>query len=397
MTGPDPNAAVTQKIFTRNFILTFLAQFAFVSVFFILIPTIPIYLEVLGATKAEIGILVGVLGISSLVFRPLVGRCLIRISERKFMIGGSIVFALSSAAYLVARPFAPLMILRVVQGVGWAFFATAVWTLASRIIPDARRGQGLSYFFLAHNCSFALAPAFGIFVINQFNFTILFLLCTGLSLCSLLITLKLATLPQDPGRDQSVQVQRDSLFSWDVVPPSIIAFISNTVWGAVTAFFPLFALEHGMTNPGLFFSAMAITMILARGFGGRVFDLYDLRKIILPGLATQMVAMSLLSVSTNLPLFILVAVIWGLGNAFLFPALMAYILDQSKSARGPAISTYMALTDLGAGLGPVIMGIILQVSNYRVMFGSVAFACLLNVCYFRYILLKRSVIPDAHL
>ena len=47
----------TQKIFTRDFVLNFLAQFAFSSVFFILIPTIPIYLSRLGSTDVGIGIL----------------------------------------------------------------------------------------------------------------------------------------------------------------------------------------------------------------------------------------------------------------------------------------------------------------------------------------------------
>jgi MFS family permease len=83
MTEPDQSISKVPKIFTRDFILTFLAQFAFVSVFFILIPTIPIYLQELGATKAEIGILIGVFGFFSLVLRPLVGRSLIRISEKK--------------------------------------------------------------------------------------------------------------------------------------------------------------------------------------------------------------------------------------------------------------------------------------------------------------------------
>jgi hypothetical protein len=71
----------TPKIFTRDFVLCFLGQFTFSSVFHILIPTLPIYLSRLGSTEVEIGILVGSIGISSLVFRPFVGRALLRIPE----------------------------------------------------------------------------------------------------------------------------------------------------------------------------------------------------------------------------------------------------------------------------------------------------------------------------
>jgi len=48
-----------RKILSREFILCFFAQFAFTSVFHVLVPTIPIYLSRLGSTEVEIGILIG--------------------------------------------------------------------------------------------------------------------------------------------------------------------------------------------------------------------------------------------------------------------------------------------------------------------------------------------------
>jgi len=71
-----------QKILTRDFILCFLAQFAFTSVFHILIPTLPIYLSRLGSSEVEIGVLIGIFSFSSLLLRPLVGRALIKILEK---------------------------------------------------------------------------------------------------------------------------------------------------------------------------------------------------------------------------------------------------------------------------------------------------------------------------
>ena len=86
---------MTQKILTRDFILSFFAQFAFSSVFFTLIPTIPIYLSRLGSTEAGIGVLVGALSVSSLILRPFVGRALLKIPEKKFMIAGALFYTLS--------------------------------------------------------------------------------------------------------------------------------------------------------------------------------------------------------------------------------------------------------------------------------------------------------------
>ena len=94
-----------QKIFTRDFVLNFLAQFAFSFVFSILIPTLPIYLERMRSTEAEIGVLIGISSLSSLVLRPFVGRALLKIPERNFMIAGTVIYTLSSIAYLFTKPF----------------------------------------------------------------------------------------------------------------------------------------------------------------------------------------------------------------------------------------------------------------------------------------------------
>ena len=377
----------TKKILTRDFILSFFAQFAFSSVFFTLIPTIPIYLSRLGSTEAGIGVLIGALSVSSLVLRPLVGRALLKIPERNFMIAGTLLYAFSSIAYLVAKPFWPFLIVRILQGIGLAFFATASFTLISRISPEAHRGQSLGYFYLAINIAFALAPSFGVALMNLFDFPVLFIVCAGLSLGSLFITLKLEKRGIDPLEEQSIQDQ--PLLSREALPSAIMAFMGSTIWGAVTAFFPLHALNHGVTNPGLFFAALAITLILARGLGGRILDLYNREKVLFPCLIVQIIAMTLLAFSTNLPMFILVAVIWGMGNAFFYPTLVAYTLDRAGSSRGPAIGTYMALSDFGSGMGAVIMGIILQLTNYPIMFFCLALTGVINLLYFYFAVRKK--------
>jgi MFS family permease len=384
-----------QKIFTRDFVLSFFAQFAFSSVFFILIPTIPIYLSRLGSKEAEIGVLVGVFSVSSLVLRPFVGRALLKIPERSFMIAGALLYAFSSIAYIIAKPFWPFLIVRILQGIGLALFATASFTLVTRISPEARRGQSIGYFYLAINIAFALAPLFGVAIVNLFDFPILFLVCTGLSLCSLFITLKLERTKIESLEVQSIRNQ--PFVSREALPSSIMAFMGSIIWGAVTAFLPLYALSHGVDNPGLFFAALAITLIVARSLGGKILDIYAREKVILPCLLAQIIAMSILIFSTTLPMFILVAVIWGMGTAFFYPALVAYVIDLAGPSRGPAIGTYMALSDFGAGMGSVIMGIVLQWTNYPIMFLCLAFTGVINLLYFYFAVRKKGGGQHAHL
>jgi MFS family permease len=279
---------------------------------------------------------------------------------------------------------------RVFQGIGFAFFHTASFTLIANIIPEAYLGQSLSYFTLAFNIPGALAPSFGMFLINHFSFTHLFLTCLGLSLCSLFITHKLGRRQVAPLEDSSIN--DGSFLSRKALPSSIMVFFTHIVWGTITAFFPLYALSHGVDNPGLFFTTYAIILILGRALGGKILDLYSRETMILPCITAYIIAMVILAYSKTLSMFILVAVIWGTGYAFLIPTLVAYTLDLAGSSRGPAMGTFTALGDLGVGLGPVIMGIILHFTSYPIMFLCLALTGVINLNYFYFFVRKKGAI-----
>jgi MFS family permease len=377
-----------QKTLSRDFILSFLAQFAFSCVFSILIPTIPIYLSHFEAKEAEIGFLVGIFSVSSLILRPFVGRALLRTPEKKFMVAGTAVYVLSCLAYILAPPFWPLLIVRVFHGIGLALFSTASFTLIANITPVSYRGQFVSYFYLSNNLSFALGPFFGMLLINHFSFVVLFLTCTGLSLCSFFIAMKLGKNGAAPSQDEPIKAQ--PFLSREALPCSIISFMLNIIWGSLSAFFPLYALKHGVSNPGIFFIFLAVTLILGRSLGGRVLDLYDRKKLIMSCLFVIIVSIVILPFSNSLKMFILAAIILGAGWAFLYPSLMIYVMEKAGTAQGPAMATFTALGDLGAGVGPMIMGIILEWTSYPVMFFCLILVGVTNFVYFYYAIWKEA-------
>jgi MFS family permease len=385
----------TNKIFTRDFVLNFFAQFLFSFVFSLLIPTLPIYLEKTGSTGAEIGVLIGIFSLSSLIFRPFVGKALLRIPERSFMIAGTVIYTLSSIAYLFAKPFWPLLVLRASQGIGMTLFSTASLTFVTRISPESHRGKSIGYFYLSYNVAFVTAPSFGMFLINTFNFSILFLACAFFSACSFLISLKLNKTHGVPLEDESTQDQ--PFLSYEVLPPSILSFMASVMWGALSAFFPLFALSHGIANPGPFFAVVAIILIFSRALGGNIFEIKPRERVIFPALSLLIIAMVVLIFSKTSPMFMVVAVIWGVGHAFIFPSLMNYAIDQASSPSGPVIGTYTALSDFGSGIGPVIMGIILELTSYPAMFFCSALTGLIGLLYLYSIVRKKRSGPYANL
>jgi predicted MFS family arabinose efflux permease len=377
-----------QKIFSRDFTLSFFSQFTSSTALCILIPTIPIYLLRFGIREGQIGFLIGIFSVSSLILRPFVGKALLRIPERNFMIAGTLIYASASLAYLFAPPFWPLLIVRALHGIGLAFFSTASFTLLANITPESSRGRLVSYFYMSFNIAFALGPYFGMVFINRFNFTVLFLVGTALSLGSFLMTTKLSKREVMPSENSSRKFL--PFLSREALPPAIIAFMLNIIWGSLGAFFPLYALNHGVSNPGIFFIFLASTLFLGRIFGGKILDLYPREKVIMPCFILIALSVSILVFSTTLAMFILVAVILGMGWALLYPFLMIHAIEKAGSAQGPAMATFTALADLGAGLGPMIMGFILELTGYSIMLSCLTLTAVINLLYFYYSIGRKA-------
>jgi MFS family permease len=378
-----------RNLFTRDFGLGFLAYFVFLFACFALIPTLPIYLARLGSDEREIGVLVGIFSVSSLVSRLLVGGALFRYSEKSIMKFAALLFATTFPACLVFSPFWPFFVVRIFQGVAYACFDTAVFALIVKVTPPAYRGRALSYFMLAIGIATVMAPTSGMFFVNQFSFAFLFLICMGVSLCSLLFSGTLKG-PEIAKPDSSSTDMRDTFFlELKIIVPAMSAFLHNFVLGSITAFFSLYAIQCGIKNPGYFFSASAVMVITGRALGGKILDTWSKEKIILTFILTSVVAMVILSFSTTLLMFIFVGLLWGTGVAFIFPVSMAYALDYAGSSHGTALSTFRALMDFGMALGPMTMGLIIPLMGYRAMFLCLALTCFINMSYFQFYVRKK--------
>jgi MFS family permease len=115
---------------SRNFVFTFFGLFAFTLGYHALFPTLPIYLANLGSNMREIGVLVGILGVSALFSRLIAGGALRKYSEKSVMMFGALLFALTFLAFIVFRSFWPLFAV----SSGYFFSANAAMLIAGRVL-----------------------------------------------------------------------------------------------------------------------------------------------------------------------------------------------------------------------------------------------------------------------
>ena len=353
--------AKKETLFSRDFILTSLSTFTLFASFYFLLITLPIYIQKIGGTESEIGLIIGVFTISAVALRPFIGQEVDRRGRKIILIVGLLVFLISMLLYDYTKSVTSLLLLRVLHGVGWGAATTAATTLIADIAPPNRRGEAMGVFGMASNVAMAIGPALSMILLQAYDFSILFSIGAGIALLSLLLAL--------PISETMVVHPKTPLFSKEALFPSALMFTVSLTYGSIVSFLSLFAQKQGIANPGIFFTVFAVTLILVRALAGKLSDIKGRKYVIIPGMVLISASLWVLSTASGLENFLAAALLYGLGFGLVHPSLMAYLVDTvSDKGRGAAMGTFTAAFDLGIGAGSIILGLVLQYYGFRVMY-----------------------------
>ncbi|MEH6955324.1 MFS transporter [Neobacillus drentensis] len=360
-----------ERLWTKNYImLTFTALLLF-SGFYLLMPTLPMFIKQLGGSESQVGFIIGVFTISAVIFRPIVGGLIDRYGRMVFIISGLLFFAITMYLYDWVTGVIFLVVLRILHGIGWAIATTSIGTAITDVIPQSRRGEGMGWYGLAMTLGMALGPILGLWVAKSFSFHYLFLLCTVLAIIAfaLAFVTKLPTV-------QITSKKPISFFGKTVLPIAIVTFFLSFTFGGITTFLPLFAAKI-QVNIGAFFLVYAITLTIIRPLAGKISDKHGEGVIIVPALITLIVALFALTITKGIVGLVISAILYGIGFGSAQPALQVAIIRLAPpEKRGVANATFFTAFDLGIGLGAIILGFVSQNMGYQMIF----FVCAVSGC-----------------
>jgi MFS family permease len=382
----------------RNLLILFATGLLFWSSMASLLPTLPSYVEDIGGTKQQVGIVMGAFAIGLLLFRPWLGRMADRRSRKAVLLLGTIVAAIAPLGYLFVHSIPLLMGIRAFHGISIAAFTTAYSTLVVDLSPIAQRGELVGYMSLVQPVGVALGPAIGGLLQAQLGYQPLFLLASGLGLVSgigayQIAEAKLATdqiditdrlspiatelssakstdapIPQAPKPADSSFWQL--LLSPSLGIPALVLLLIGVAFGALSTFVPLYIRETKVDlNAGWFYTAAAIASFSLRLFIGRASDRYGRGLFITGSLACYCVAMLILSRANSAIAFLVAGLIEGAGGGSLFPMVIALISDRSLAhQRGQVFAVCVGGFDLGMAIAGPVFGSLAQQLGYRGIF-----------------------------
>jgi MFS family permease len=358
---------------TPVFLLITLSTFAYFVAIGALIPTLPRYVEgPLGGTGGSVGLAMGAFAVSAVLMRPLTGRLGDQRGRRILIVGGAAIVAVSIAGYAFADSLAVLVALRILTGAGEAFFYVGAAAAINDLAPDERRGEALSFFSLALYSGLAVGPLLGEIVLESGSFDQAWLVATVASVIAALLGLRV---PETRAPSDDIQ-PRGKLISRGALLPGTVLLTS--VWGLAgfNTFVPLYADELGIASR-IVFVGYSVVVLGIRAFGARIPDILGPWSTARYALMVSAVGLATMGVWQSATGLVVGAVVFALGQALTFPALMTIAVRSAPaSERGAVIGTFTSFFDAGFGVGAVTLGVVSDVFGLAGSFIAAALVAL---------------------
>lgn len=376
-----------------NLAILFAAGLCFWSGLAGLLPTLPLFIETLGGSGQQIGIVMASFAIGLLVARPALARLADTRGRKLVMIIGLIAVALAPFGYLLVQMLPHLQIpislgkwgltvdgsilaliaIRAFHGLSIAAFVVAYSALVVDLAPPANRGELIGYMTLVNPLGLALGPALGGFLCEASGFRVAFLVMGILGFLGLFLVLRLEE-PYCPGAEQAKTADTafwSQLWAGRVRTPAMILLLVGLAFGTLSTFVPLYVREAGLAlNVGLIYTASAVASFTSRLVVGRASDRYGRGRFITASLLIYSLAMGIFWLANSAPLFLLAGVIQGFGAGTLIPMIAALMGDRSSPAdRGRTFGLAMVGFDVGIALAGPVFGTIADALSYRGIFG----------------------------
>jgi MFS family permease len=369
-----------EKLFTWRFINIMLVDLLQRICTYMLVPLLPLYMIDRGFSIAVAGLTTSVYMLVAVAFRPIAGKIVDTRGRYLVAILGTLVYLVASGFFSAGIPVWLFLIMRGLQGLGFCFVGTALMTLATDIIPKGRMSEGIGYLGLTQTISRAFFPIVALAIKDAFGYQVTFWVIFWIAALDVLVGLTLGWARKmkgvcapdlsssqcaavvksvSPSPDRIKEPFWEKLVDRDALKPSTIMLFFIIATSCIQTFIVVHATAKGIINPGVFFTANAIAIAVARLSVGKIEQKFGSVAVLVPGMAFASLSMVAMYSSANVAILITSGALYGLAMGMVQPSLNSLsVLLARKEHRGLANSTFFMAMDLGNAVGAYAMGVL---------------------------------------
>ena len=367
-----------ERLWTKDFILLFSINFFLTFIFYLLMVTMAVYaMQEFDASTSMAGLVAGIFVIGEIIARFYIGRKMERIGRKKVLMMGLLLLALTTPLYFINLGIAVLLITRFVHGIAIGIAGTAAGTIVAQIIPRTRKGEGIGFFSMSIALAAAFGPFIGLYLSQHATYEVIFTLCFGLGLISLLtaVFLYVPDIERQPETSEIKGFQLANFVEPRALPIALITIMVAFCYSSVLSYINFYALERDLVEAAsLYFIVYSIVILLSRPFTGRLMDAKGANYVMYPAFFLFAAGMIVLSTATTTLGFLFAAMLIGLGFGNIQSCAQAIAVKLTAPHRmGFATSTYFNALDGGLGVGPYLIGFIIPLIGYSSLYTLLGF------------------------
>jgi MFS family permease len=339
--------------------------------FGIVVPAVPLFALEFGVGTTAAGAVVSAFALMRLLSGLAGGRLVDRVGERAALLAGLGVVAVSSLLAGLAVSYPQLLVLRAVGGIGSAVFTISATSLLLRVASAAQRGQTQSIYRGGFLIGGIIGPAFGGAVIG-WSIRAPFFLYAGTLLLAGIVAATMLPKPPPVQEPLPGAPARTSLATALANPAYRAALAGNfavgfSVFGVRSAVVPLLVVQGLDLQPywiGVAFTVAALVQALLLLPAGRAVDEVGRRPtLVVGGLLTAASLVALAAAQGPVSLLLAMTLFAG-GASLLSVAPAAIVGDVVEGKGGTAIAVWQMTSDLGAVIGPVLAGLLIDRASF---------------------------------
>lgn len=395
----DRSTLVVSKLWSKNYVLLLLVNIAIFLAFYMIVPTIAGHTKEIGGSSLQASLAISIFSVTSLAFRLVTGNAVDRIGKKPIIMAGILICIVSTISYFFV-PVTGLLLMRILQGVGWGVSSVAIGAAFSDIVAPDRRGEGLGYYSLTMAVSMSLAPLVAIMIMNSSGFNIVLVV----SIVFLVIAIPMLQITgvstHGTGKvshSKSKVIDWKNLFEKRALLPGILCFICVITLCAIMSYIYLFGKEIQMANIWIYFLGQVAMVLITRPFIGKIFDKKGPAVVIIPGAISMGLGVFILSFANSVIMIIVASLFFGFGYGATQPSLLAWAVNRSPADRkGAATGTVLCSMDLSFTLGPLLLSFIAERSSYAVMYRLSSTLMVLFLIIYTVYLIKNKEYKTVH-
>jgi MFS family permease len=356
--------------------------------FGLIVPTLPLFAKRFGVGEAGIGLVLTVFAATRLAADFVAGSLIDRYGERAMVAAGAAIVGLSSLGAGAAPNFPALVGLRGAGGIGSAFFLGGLTAHIIGTISAEERGRAMSVFQATIGIGLLLGPLAGGLLAARAGVRAPLFIYGVICLISAPVAVRVmggAHIPSSALADAPAledPVPAPAVPAWTRLRPlfgdsayraALVASAAGFyVSGGLQTLIPGFwkdELSRATSTVGVPFTVLALASLAVVWHAGTLSDRRGRRFTLIPALAVTGISAAFMGSAASAPALVLLVGVLGLSSGYARPGPTSIVADvASAEQRGVAVAGYRTAGDVGALLGPIVVGVIAQYFGYRPAF-----------------------------